>query len=392
MEKERAIQENELQSEIELAKREELLIAQRCQNELRRATEEAEAKRIAAEAAAKRNRLSGAVQAEVIQVVQAAEVTAERDRIAIYRDLSSEVMFGLAAREAASKLQSIEHLNVTPDLLGPLLTNLMQAGTRRLEGPERVSRKVPRVVVVTRRTEYEELLARHCTREQARFFLESREQSLEGPLAAQAAFDRALKTVLHAVPLEWRRTRVDRGDLDRFLFAPEDIVVALGQDGLVANTAKYLRGQRVIGVNPDTARNEGVLVRHAPETTAELLHAVAAGDCSVEERTMVQVTLDDGQQLLALNEVFLGHRTHQSARYAIAWNGTEERHSSSGVIVSSGTGCTGWARSVRRNRLCELTLPTPQRTAPRVLRPRGLAQRRHRHGHRRGLGRCRRGA
>jgi NAD kinase len=65
---------------------------------------------------------------------------------------------------------------------------------------------------------------------------------------------------------------------------------------------------------------------------------------------MAHARLDDGQQLLALNEIFVGHRTHQSARYRIRpADEQEERHSSSGVIVSTGTGATGWARSIQRS-------------------------------------------
>jgi hypothetical protein len=62
---------------------------------------------------------------------------------------------------------------------------------------------------------------------------------------------------------------------------------------------------------------------------------------------------------VALNEVFVGSRTHQSARYRLAFRGLEERQSSSGVIVSTGTGATGWALSIRRQRRSELDLPAP---------------------------------
>jgi len=73
----------------------------------------------------------------------------------------------------------------------------------------------------------------------------------------------ALQTVSAAIPGGWRRGAVERSDLDRFLFEPEDVVIVVGQDGLVANTAKYLSGQPVIGVNPDPGDGMGVLVRHA---------------------------------------------------------------------------------------------------------------------------------
>jgi hypothetical protein len=155
------------------------------------------------------------------------------------------------------------------------------------------------------------------------------------------------------------RCPIDRADLSCFVFEPEDLVLALGQDGLVANVAKYLEGQLVLGVNPDPGAFEGVLVRHAPEAVADLLADAIQQRSKVEERTMVEARLDDGQHLLALNEVFIGHRTHQSARYRIRQGEKEERHSSSGLIVATGTGSTGWAKSINNNRRGNVALPKP---------------------------------
>ena len=132
VEKERAIQENELQNQIELAKREENLIEQRGQNGRRLAREEAEAKKIEAEAKAARGLVDAEAQAHRIELVEAARNNAERVRTEIYEGLPTEVMMGLAAQEFAGKLQNIEHLNITPELLGPMLTKLMDVGTRRL--------------------------------------------------------------------------------------------------------------------------------------------------------------------------------------------------------------------------------------------------------------------
>jgi hypothetical protein len=144
---------------------------------------------------------------------------------------------------------------------------------------------------------------------------------------------------------------VDRGDLPRFPFGPEDLVVAVGQDGLVANVAKYLDGQPVVGVDPEPGRNAGVLVRFAPEALRRLLPAVAARRASIEERVMVRAVLDDGQELIGLNEVYVGHASHQSARYALGTaDGRRERQSSSGIVVGTGTGATGWCASIARDR------------------------------------------
>jgi NAD kinase len=219
--------------------------------------------------------------------------------------------------------------------------------------------KVPRVVVVTRATDYQALLARHGTRDQARFFLETRGESIDDAEERHHRFEAAYQQVSQAVPVAWRRAQVVRSDLASFVFEASDIVVALGQDGLVANVAKYLSGQPVLGVNPDPDRYDGVLVQHHPEDVRLLLRAVSSGRYLAESRTMVEASLDDGQRLLALNEVFLGHITHQSARYWVHWNGCRERQSSSGLIVATGTGATGWARSIHRQRSTGLVLPRP---------------------------------
>jgi len=218
---------------------------------------------------------------------------------------------------------------------------------------------VPRVVVVTRSTPYEALLERHATRGQAKFFLETRGEDIEVVEAGHQRLQQALGVVLQSIPSKWRRAQVDRRDLDRFLFEPEDIIAAVGQDGLVANVAKYLDGQAVIGINPLPDEYDGVLVPHPAEAAPDLITGVAQGRVGLEHRTMAEAKLEDGQRLLALNEVFIGHRTHQSARYRLAVAGDEERHSSSGLIVSTGTGATGWARSINLSRGNVLDLPKP---------------------------------
>ena len=228
----------------------------------------------------------------------------------------------------------------------------------------------PRAVLVTRETDYERLLSVHATREQARFFLQTRGQNLDVIVGQHEAFMAAVHIVRGSIPDTWRVAKVNRADLDRFLFSPEDIVLAIGQDGLVANVAKYLTGQPVLGINPAPDVNEGVLVPLRCEDVVKLAPAVAAAVASIERRTMVQATLDDGQTLRALNEIFVGHRSHQSARYVISLDGKSERQSSSGVIISTGTGATGWARSIMTSSNHAVTLaPTDPRLAFFVREP-----------------------
>ncbi|MFI1171162.1 hypothetical protein [Streptomyces melanogenes] len=218
----------------------------------------------------------------------------------------------------------------------------------------------PRAVLVHRTTEYEELLARHGTHGQAAFFLASRGRSLDEAAERHHRTRRALAEVAAAVPLQWRQSRVERADLDRFLFAPEDVVVVVGQDGLVANTAKYLSGQPVVGIDTDPGRNPGVLVRHRPSDAGALLPCAATA--RADELTMVEAVADDTQRLLALNEIYLGPPGHQTARYRLGPDdpaAAPEPQASSGLLVGTGTGSTGWLRSLWQQRGSHLALPGP---------------------------------
>lgn len=206
--------------------------------------------------------------------------------------------------------------------------------------------QITKLVIVTRKTILEELVERHGTRGQARFLAENRGESLADVEEAHEAYRRAAAELERAVPAGMRVQWIDRGFLPNFLFGAGDLVATLGQDGLVVNTAKYLAGQPVVAFNPDPKRIDGVLVPFRIETAAETFAAAVENALPRRAVTMARATLDDGQSIEAVNDLFIGVRSHASARYRLEHNGRSEKQSSSGVIVSTGAGSTGWYRSV----------------------------------------------
>ena len=222
-----------------------------------------------------------------------------------------------------------------------------------------------RAVIVRRPTEFDELMDRYSTRGQVEFVLKSRGRTLESVERAHESHVAALARVRAGIPDGWASADVERDSLSRFLFAPEDVIVVVGPDGLVANVAKYAGDQAVVGVNSVPQSNAGVLVRCTPDQGVAALGRIEAGvDLRVDQLTMVRATADDSRTLTALNEVFVGHPSHQSARYELALGATVERQSSSGVVVSTGTGATGWGASLKRGRhMGDLPAPTSRSLA-----------------------------
>ncbi|MBK7767706.1 MAG: NAD(+)/NADH kinase [Sulfuritalea sp.] len=203
-----------------------------------------------------------------------------------------------------------------------------------------------KVVLITRRTRLEELVAKYHSVAQARFYLEHLGADFSDYLAEHETYAAAKRTVTTALEAHGRYQAIDRGFLTNFMFAPDDVVVALGQDGLVANTMKYLDGQPIIGVNPDRYRWDGILLPFEPRDVSALLPEVMLDQVAHKVVTMAEASLSDGQRLLAVNDLFIGPKSHTSARYEIELGERKEVQSSSGLIVSTGLGSTAWMKSV----------------------------------------------
>jgi NAD kinase len=203
-----------------------------------------------------------------------------------------------------------------------------------------------KIVLVTRKTRLQQLVERFNSRGQARFYIEHAGGDFADYQAEDDAYARSLEQLHRGLDLGVRVQTLERAIVPTFLFAPRDLVVTVGQDGLVANVAKYAGAQPIVAVNPDPARFDGVLLPFTPAQAREAVTRLLVGRARLREVTLAEATLADGQRLLAFNDLFIGARSHVSARYALSAGGAAEEQSSSGVLVSTGAGSTGWLSSV----------------------------------------------
>ncbi|RYY59916.1 MAG: sugar kinase, partial [Chitinophagaceae bacterium] len=139
---------------------------------------------------------------------------------------------------------------------------------------------------------------------------------------------------------------VERNFLPSFIFSEKNLVVVIGQDGLVANTAKYSRGLPMVAVNPDENRYDGVLLPFNTGNFIPAVQRVMANQYKSRTVRFAEASLNDGQRLLAFNDLFIGASSHVSARYKISYKDVTEEQSSSGLIVSTQAGSTGWLSSI----------------------------------------------
>lgn len=208
---------------------------------------------------------------------------------------------------------------------------------------------VDRVVVVTKPTALEDLLERHGSADAVRFYLKSRgrEADFVEYKEAHDAQHHAVADVVRAIPHGTSQTRTTRKELSNFLFREKDLIIAIGPNGLFVNLAKYTTGQPILTINPDPKRIDGTLMRFASTQVKAAILAITEDRAKYEEVALARVDTNDGQTLYAVNELLVGRAVHVSALYTVqAPGGRVERQSSSGIIISTGTGSTGWLKSV----------------------------------------------
>lgn len=204
-----------------------------------------------------------------------------------------------------------------------------------------------KVVVVTKKTRLEELVERFNTIGQAKFYLQRSGDDFDAYQREHDRYRRSYDRVRSEVDaLAMKQQWIDRSLLPTYFFSKDDVVVTLGPDGIVANTAKYVGAQPIVAVDPDPEFSAGILLSTRSDQCAATVRSVLAGRAKVRQVTLARASTSLGQTLLAFNDLFIGARSHVSARYRLHFEGQREDQSSSGVLVSTGAGSTGWLSSV----------------------------------------------
>jgi len=201
-------------------------------------------------------------------------------------------------------------------------------------------------IIVKNKTRLEVLTERFNTKAQAKFYIERSGGNFEDYEMEDRVFHLSLSFIQRQLSKVIKSKIVERQFLPSFLFSENQVVIVVGQDGLVANTAKYVHGIPIVAVNPDIERFDGYLLPFDSNTFIDGVRSVIAGNYKFRSVTLAEATLNDSQRLLAFNDLFIGAASHVSARYKISFGNKTEGHSSSGVIVSTKAGSTGWLSSI----------------------------------------------
>ena len=206
--------------------------------------------------------------------------------------------------------------------------------------------KILKFVVISKKTPLEELIYKYNTVEQARFYITHLGEDFSFYTKQHQRYTQSLEETISTLTNYGKVQRLDRQYLPNFIFGEDDIVVVVGQDGLVANTMKYLKNQIIVAVNPDKSIWDGVLLPFIPLDIKKVIPELIRGKRDIKDISMAKVSLADGQVLYGVNDLFIGQKTHTSARYTIRLGDYEENQSSSGIIISTGLGSTGWLKSI----------------------------------------------
>lgn len=201
-------------------------------------------------------------------------------------------------------------------------------------------------IIVKNKTRLETLVERFNTKSQAKFYIERLGGDFEDYEMEDEIFHQSLSSLQKQLSKVIKHKIIDRAYLPSYIFSEKNMIIVIGQDGLVANTAKYSHGRPIIAVNPDIQRYDGILLPFDTNNFINGVENVLSDKYQSRKVKFAEARLNDGQRLLAFNDLFIGASSHVSFRYKLSYRNNTEEQYSSGIIVSTQAGSTGWMSSV----------------------------------------------
>jgi NAD kinase len=129
-----------------------------------------------------------------------------------------------------------------------------------------------------------------------------------------------------------------------------DLVVVLGGDNSFTKVSHFINNDTVIlGVNSDPDRSDGHLLPYSitdNQSVFDLCEIIDFEQFITHEWPTLEATLDGKKIVPATSEYFFGERQrNKMSRHILVYEGNEYEQKSSGIIITTGAGSTGWFSS-----------------------------------------------
>lgn len=156
-------------------------------------------------------------------------------------------------------------------------------------------------IIVKNKTRLETLVERFNTKSQAKFYIERLGGNFADYEMEDEIFHQSLSSLQKQLSKVIKHKIIERAYLPSYIFSEKNMIVVIGQDGLVANTAKYSHGRPIIAVNPDIQRCDGILLPFDTNNFINGVENVLSDKYQSRKVKFAEARLNDGQRLLAFN-------------------------------------------------------------------------------------------
>jgi len=127
------------------------------------------------------------------------------------------------------------------------------------------------------------------------------------------------------------------------------LIISFGGDNSFTYTSHYAGDTPIIGINSDPLRSVGALCMWSSKDLEETIETILKEEYEIENWTRLKTTINDEKITSATSEYYFGEKQRKDmSRNTIEYRGKEYEQKSSGIIIATGAGSTGWYNSANR--------------------------------------------